>query len=131
MSSAHMCRFQFLPKVFMLFYYFCNGEILSHRFRKSQYEIMHFFFHGFLLLFPDTAGKYHFLFLIAIHIHKHKIINCKWCCQSPVMPVILIPIKFLTAFICTDKPQTGLSFRTVPEEKKSPQKDFPCISLCF
>lgn len=76
-----MCRFQFLPKVFMLFYYFCNGEILSHRFRKSQYEIMHFFFHfffhGFLLLFPDTAGKYHFLFLIAIHIRKHKIINCK------------------------------------------------------
>ena len=49
-----MCRFQFLPKVFMLFYYFCNGEILSHRFRKSQYEIMDFFFHCFLLLFPDT-----------------------------------------------------------------------------
>lgn len=36
---------------------------------------MYFFFHGFLLLFPDTAGKYHFLFLIAIHIHKHKIIE--------------------------------------------------------
>ena len=49
-----MCRFQFLPKVSMLFYYFCNGEILSHRFRKSQYEIMYFFFRGFLLLFPGS-----------------------------------------------------------------------------
>ena len=37
-----MCRFQFLPKVFMLFFCFRNVEILSHRFRKSQYEIMFF-----------------------------------------------------------------------------------------
>ena len=34
--------------------YFRNGEILSHRFRKSQYEIMYFFFRGFLLLFPGS-----------------------------------------------------------------------------
>lgn len=93
-----MCRFQFLPKVFMLFYYFCNGEILSHRFRKSQYEIMYFFFHCFLLLFPDTAGKYHFLFLIAIHIHKHKIIEFPKGVSIHI-PSFLGKINFRLSFI--------------------------------
>ena len=43
-----MCRFQFLPKVFMLFYYFCNGEILSQSSIQSQYSI-------FQISLPDPA----------------------------------------------------------------------------
>ena len=59
---------------------------------------MHFFFHGFLLLFPDTAGKYHFLFLIAIHIHKHKIIESPKR-VSMYIPLFLGKINFRLSFI--------------------------------
>ena len=94
-----MCRFQFLPKVFMLFYYFCNGEILSHRFRKSQYEIMYFFFRGFLRRLPGSYA----IFLAALF-------------------KIEMGEKMLQGF--KKKTQTGLSFRTVPEEKKRNQNSF-------
>ena len=66
-----MCRFQFLPKVFMLFYYFCNGEILSHSFRKSQYEIMYFFFH-FFRRFPGSYA----IFLTALSMIQMEEEKC-------------------------------------------------------
>ena len=127
-----MCRFQFLPKVFMLFYYFCNGEILSHRFRKSQYEIMFFSSAASFGCSRDLTP-----FSLPFYLRRKR--DCPFeqsLKRKRETNLLLISQAFLTLgllYRVLSKIAIAVNERISQRSyfSKSPQEDFPCISLCF